>query len=168
MLYFLVFFSFCDDFINWEYCCESAIIYSMDGNPPVPFNRSLPLHERGATTQTICVFLRLWSMSFKLLENTTLFLFLMHLYSSTSSYVARFQDYWIPYILAIMLIQFNKCNYEKCSIVMIRQSAIFSNWGAIQLISVIKARGTCHFRFHCVLYKLNNWKFRCYLAAILD
>ena len=29
-------------------------------------------------------FLRLWSMSFKLLENTTLFLFLMHLYSSTS------------------------------------------------------------------------------------
>ena len=58
-------FSFCDDFTNWEYCCcESAIIYSMDGNPPVPFHRSLPLHERGASTQTICVFLSLWSMSF--------------------------------------------------------------------------------------------------------
>ena len=40
--------------------------------------------SRGASTQTICVFWRLWSMSFKLLENTTLFLFLMHLYSSTS------------------------------------------------------------------------------------
>ena len=84
MLYLLVFFSFCDDFTNWESCCESAIIYFMDGNPPVPFNRPLPLHAHGASTQTICVFLRLWSMSFKLLENTTLFLFLMHLYSSTS------------------------------------------------------------------------------------
>ena len=30
------------------------------------------------------LFWRLWSMSFKLLENTTLFLFLMHLYSSIS------------------------------------------------------------------------------------
>ena len=39
--------------------------------------------SRGASTQTICVFGRLWSMGFKLLENTTLFLFLMHLYSST-------------------------------------------------------------------------------------
>ena len=45
MLYFLVFLFFCDDFTNWEYCCESVIIYSVDGNPPVPFNRSLPLHE---------------------------------------------------------------------------------------------------------------------------
>ena len=45
MLYFLVFLFFCDDFTNWEYCCESAIIYSMNGKPPVPFNRSLPLHE---------------------------------------------------------------------------------------------------------------------------
>ena len=76
MLYFLVFYSFCDDFINWEYCCESAIIYSMDGNPPVPLNRSLPLHERGASTQTICVFWRLWSMSFKLLETQLYFYFL--------------------------------------------------------------------------------------------
>ena len=38
----------------------------------------------GASTQTICVFWRLWSMGFKLLENTTLFLFLMQPYSSTS------------------------------------------------------------------------------------
>ena len=30
------------------------------------------------------VFCRLWSMGFKLLENTTSFIFLMHLYSSTS------------------------------------------------------------------------------------
>ena len=42
---FSCFLIFCDDFTNWDYCCESAIIYSMNGNPPVPFNRSLPLHE---------------------------------------------------------------------------------------------------------------------------
>ena len=38
---------------------------------------------------------------------------------------------------------------------------------AVAFVSLgIKARGTCHFRFHCVLYKLK--KVRCYLAAILD
>ena len=38
----------------------------------------------GASTKTIYGFWRLWSMVYKLLESTTLFLFLMHLYSSTS------------------------------------------------------------------------------------
>ena len=66
--------------------------------------------------------------------------------------VSRFQDYWIPYILAIMLIHSNQGNYEKCSIVIIRHPAIFSNWGTIQLICVIKARGICPFRFHFGLY----------------
>ena len=56
----------------------------MDGNPPVPFNRSLPLHEPWCINPNNMCFWRLWSMGFKLLENTTLCLFLMHLYSSTS------------------------------------------------------------------------------------
>ena len=36
---------FCDDFTNWEYCCESAIIFCGPQTPPIPFNHSLPLHE---------------------------------------------------------------------------------------------------------------------------
>ena len=42
---------------------------------------------------------------------------------------------------------------KKCSIVIIRHPAILNNWGTIQLIFVVRVRGTCHFRFHCVLYK---------------
>ena len=39
-----------------------------------------------------------------------------------------------------------------------RHPTIFSNWGTIQLIFVMKARGNCHFRFHCVLHKLKDKK----------
>ena len=69
MLYFLVFLSFCDDFTNWEYCCESAIIYSMDRNPlQFPLIIHYLYMSCGASTKAICVFWRLWSMGFKLLE----------------------------------------------------------------------------------------------------
>ena len=59
-------------------------------------------------------------------------------------------------------------NFEKCSIVIIRHPAVSTNWGPMQLISVIKALGTCHFHVHCVVYKLANSTFWCYLAALLD
>ena len=42
---FLVIF-FCDDFTNWEYYCERAIIFCGQQTPPVPFKRSLPVHEQ--------------------------------------------------------------------------------------------------------------------------
>ena len=67
-----------------------------------------------------------------------------------------------------MLIYVNKVNYEKYSIVIIRHPAISNNWGSIQLIYVIKAQGTNHFRVHWVLYQLENSKLWRELAAILD
>ena len=36
---------FCDDFTNWEYYCESAIIFCGPQTTRVPFNRSLLVHE---------------------------------------------------------------------------------------------------------------------------
>ena len=33
--------------------------------------------------------------------------------TKSSAYVARFQDYWIPYILAIMLIHYKQSNNEN-------------------------------------------------------
>ena len=51
---------------------------------------------------------------------------------------------------------------------MIRRSAVSNNWGPMQLIYVIKAQGTNHFRVHCVLYPLENSKLWRELAAILD
>ena len=62
---FLVFLSFCDDFTNWEYCCEGAIIYSMDRNPLIVHYLYMSC---GGSSKTICVFWRLWSMGLKLLE----------------------------------------------------------------------------------------------------
>ena len=67
-----------------------------------------------------------------------------------------------------MLIYANYVNYEKCSIVIIRRSAVSNNWGPMQLIYVIKAQGTNHFRVHWVLYQLENSKLWRELAAILD
>ena len=51
---------------------------------------------------------------------------------------------------------------------MIRRSAVSNNWGPMQLIYVIKAQGTNHFRVHWVLYQLENSKLWHELAAILD
>ena len=68
MLYFLVLLFFCDDFTNWEYYCESAII------KPKPKLLQFPLIVHylymscGASTETIYGFWRLWSMGSKLLE----------------------------------------------------------------------------------------------------
>ena len=59
MLYFLVFLSFCDDFTNWEYCCESDIIFCGPQTPPAPFNRSLPLHELWCIYQNNICFLKI-------------------------------------------------------------------------------------------------------------
>ena len=47
-----------------------------------------------------------------------------------------------------MLIYANYVNYEKFSLVIIRCLAVSNNWGPIQLIYVIKAQGTNHFRVH--------------------
>ena len=75
ILYFLVFLSFCDDFTNLEYCCKSAIICRGPQTHPVPFNRSLPLHELWCIyrNHTPVSFWRLWSMGLKLLEKHNLF-----------------------------------------------------------------------------------------------
>ena len=58
MLYFLVFF-FCDDVTNWECYCESAIIFCGPQTPPVPFNRSLPVHELWCIYQNNICFLKI-------------------------------------------------------------------------------------------------------------
>ena len=83
MLHFVVFLFFCDDFTNWEYYCESAIIFCGPQTPPVPLNVHYLYMSCGASTKTIYVFWRLWSMGFKLLEKHNFFPFLIHLYSST-------------------------------------------------------------------------------------
>ena len=54
------------------------------------------------------------------------------------------------------------------NIVIIMDLAVSNNWGSMQLIYVIKAQGTNHFRVHWVLYQLENSKLRRELAAILD
>ena len=67
-----------------------------------------------------------------------------------------------------MLIYVNKVNYEKRLIVIIRHSAVSNNWRPMQLIYIIKAQGTNHFRVPWVLYQLENSKLWRELAAILD
>ena len=67
-----------------------------------------------------------------------------------------------------MLIYANYVDYEKRSKVIIRHSAVSSNWGSMQLIYVIKAQGINHFRVPWVLYQLENSKLWNELAAILD
>ena len=67
-----------------------------------------------------------------------------------------------------MLIYANEVNYEKHSIVIIRHSAVSNNWGSMQLIYVINAQGTNHFRVPWVFYQLENSKLWHELAAILD
>ena len=67
-----------------------------------------------------------------------------------------------------MLIYANYVIYEKCSIVIIRHPAVYNNLGSMQLIYVIKAQGTNHFRVYWVLYQLANSKLWRELAAILD
>ena len=67
-----------------------------------------------------------------------------------------------------MLIYANYVNYEKFSIVVIRLSVVSNNWGPMQLIYVIKAQGTKHFRVHWELYQLENSKLWRELATILD
>ena len=54
---FLIF--FCDDFTNWEYYCESAIIFWGPQTPPVPFNRSLTVHELWCIYQNNIWFLKI-------------------------------------------------------------------------------------------------------------
>ena len=67
-----------------------------------------------------------------------------------------------------MLIYANYVNYEKFSRVIIMHSAVSNNWGPMQLIYVIKAQGTNHFRVHWVLYQLEHSNLARELAAILD
>ena len=84
-LYFLFFLSFGDDFTNWEYWCESAIIFCGTQTPPVPFNCSLPLHELWCIYQNnICFFKDCGQWVSNCWKSTPLFLYLMHLYPSTS------------------------------------------------------------------------------------
>ena len=82
---FFLFSYFCDDFTNWEYYCESAILFCGPQIPPVPFNPSLAVHELWCIYQNNICFLKIVVNGFQVAgESTTLFLFLMHLYSSTS------------------------------------------------------------------------------------
>ena len=85
MLYFLVFF-FYEDFTIWENYCESAIIFCGPQTPPVPFNRSLPVHELSYICQNNIWCLKIVVNGFQVAgKRPTLFLFLMHLYSYTSN-----------------------------------------------------------------------------------
>ena len=65
-MYFLVFLSFCNDFTNWEYWCESAIILCGPQTPPTQF--PLIVHylymSCDASTKTIYVFWRLCTTLF--------------------------------------------------------------------------------------------------------
>ena len=75
---------FCDDFTNWKYSCESAIIFCGPQTFPVPFNRSLPVHELHLPKQYM--FLKIVVNGFQVAgKSTTLFLFLMHLYSTSDA-----------------------------------------------------------------------------------
>ena len=69
---FSCFLIFCDDFTNWEYCCQSDIIFCGLQPPPPPPQFLLIVHylcmRCGASTKTIYGFWKLWSMGFKLLE----------------------------------------------------------------------------------------------------
>ena len=51
---------------------------------------------------------------------------------------------------------------------MISNPAVSNKWGSMQLIYVIKAQGTNHFRVHWVLYQLENSKLCRELVALLD
>ena len=81
-VFFFLFSYFCDAFTYWAYC-ESAIIFCGPQTPSIPLNHTLPVHELWCIYQnSICFFEDCgqggcW-------KSTTLFLFLMHLYSSTS------------------------------------------------------------------------------------
>ena len=57
-----------------------------------------------------------------------------------------------------MLIHSNQGNYEKCSIVIIRYPAIFSNWGTIQLIFCDKSPEYLQLPFS--LYALQAERFK--------
>ena len=56
---FSCFLIFCDDFINWWCCCESAIILCGPQTLPVPFNRLLPVHELWCIYQSNIWFLKI-------------------------------------------------------------------------------------------------------------
>ena len=56
---FSCFLIFCDDFTNWEYYCESAIISCGPQTPAVPFNRSRPVHELWCIYQNKIWFLKI-------------------------------------------------------------------------------------------------------------
>ena len=50
---------FCDDITNWEYYCESAIVFCGSQTPPVPFNRSLSVHDLWCIYQNNTWFLKI-------------------------------------------------------------------------------------------------------------
>ena len=81
---FSCFLIFCDDFTNWEYYCESAIIFCGPQIPPVPFNSSLAVHELWCIYQNNICFWDCGQWVSSCRKSTTLFLFLMQLYPSTS------------------------------------------------------------------------------------
>ena len=94
MLYFLVFsfFVMIPLIVN---IAVRALLYSVDCKSlQFPFIARYLYMSCGASSKTISGFWRLWSMGFKLLEKHTLFLFVMHLYSSTSDTEARKAYRW--------------------------------------------------------------------------
>ena len=71
---FSCFLIFCDDFTNWEYCCESAIISCAPQTPPVPFDRSLPVHELWWVYQNNIWFLKIVVNGFQVAGKAQLYL----------------------------------------------------------------------------------------------
>ena len=70
---FSCFLIFCDDFTNWEYCCESDIIFCGPQTPPVPFNRSLTVHELWCIYQNNICFFKIVVNGFQVAEKAQLY-----------------------------------------------------------------------------------------------
>ena len=71
---FSFFLIFVDDFTNWEYYCESAIIFCGLQTPPVPFNRSLPVHEPWCIYQNNIWFLKIVVNGFQVAGKAQLYI----------------------------------------------------------------------------------------------
>ena len=69
---FSYFLNFCYDFINWEYYCESAFTLCGPQTLPVPFNRSLTVHELWCIYQNNMWFLKIVVNGFQVAGNAQL------------------------------------------------------------------------------------------------
>ena len=104
---FSCFLIFCDVITNWEYYCVSAIIFCGSQTPPVPFNHSLLVVVH--LPKQYMVFEDCGQWVSRCWKSTTLLLFLMHLYSSTSDAEPRKAYWWrgapVPCVCWYMYLQ---------------------------------------------------------------